>query len=79
MARRRLATTNLSRSVADAGAVTSPLVPLNSCGAYMAAVLGVPTLLYLPFRIFNIVSPLLTLFHGFSGIRIERAEPAAAS
>jgi NhaC family Na+:H+ antiporter len=45
----------------------------------MAAVLGVPTLLYLPFCIFNIVSPLLTLFHGFSGIRIGRAEPAAAS
>jgi NhaC family Na+:H+ antiporter len=75
--KRGLATTNLSRSVADAGTVTSPLVPWNSCGAYMAAVLGVPTLLYLPFCIFNIASPLLTLFYGFSGIRIERAKPAA--
>jgi NhaC family Na+:H+ antiporter len=37
----------------------------------------VPTLLYLPFCIFNIASPLLTLFYGFSGIRIERAKPAA--
>lgn len=77
--KRGLATTNLSRSVADAGTVTSPLVPWNSCGAYMAAVLGVPTLLYLPFCIFNIASPLLTLFYGFSGIRIERVEQAAAS
>jgi NhaC family Na+:H+ antiporter len=75
--KRGLATTNLSRSVADAGTVTSPLVPWNSCGAYMAAVLGVPTLLYLPFCIFNMASPLLTLFYGFSGIRIERAKPAA--
>lgn len=74
--RRGLATTNLSRAVADAGTVTSPLVPWNSCGAYMSAVLGVPTLLYLPFCFFNIASPLLTLFYGFSGIRILRQEPA---
>ncbi len=55
----------LSRTVADAGTVTSPLVPWNSCGAYMAAVLGVPTLLYLPYAFFNIASPLLTVALGF--------------
>ncbi|MGN6770206.1 MAG: Na+/H+ antiporter NhaC family protein [Rhizobiaceae bacterium] len=77
--KRGLATTNLSRSVADAGTVTSPLVPWDSYGVYMAVVLGVPTLLYLPFCVFNIASPLLTLLYGFNGIRIERVEPTAAS
>jgi NhaC family Na+:H+ antiporter len=39
-------------------------------------VLGVPTLVYLPFCLFNIASPLVTLLLGFSGFRIERVEPA---
>jgi Na+:H+ antiporter, NhaC family len=61
---RGLPSTNLSRTLADAGTVTSPLVPWNSCGAYMSAVLGVPTLLYLPFCFFNLASPLLTVVVG---------------
>lgn len=65
--KRGIATTTLSRAVADAGTVTSPLVPWNSCGAYMSAVLGVPTLLYLPFCVFNIASPVLTLAFGIWG------------
>ena len=76
--KRGLASVNLSRAVADAGTVTSPLVPWNSCGAYMAAVLGVPTLLYLPFCFFNIVSPILTVVYGFTGFKIERLAPGAA-
>jgi NhaC family Na+:H+ antiporter len=74
--KRGLASSNLSRAVADGGTVTSPLVPWNSCGAYMAAVLGVPTFLYLPFCFFNISSPLVTLFYGFTGLKIEHAQPA---
>lgn len=75
---RHLASTNLSRAVCDSGTVTSPLVPWNSCGAYMAAVLGVPTFLYLPFCFFNIASPILTVLYGFSGFKIERLDPAVA-
>jgi Na+:H+ antiporter, NhaC family len=63
---------NLSRVAADAGTVTSPLVPWNSCGAYMAATLGVSTFLYLPFAIFNIASPILSLIYGITGFKIER-------
>ena len=76
--KRGLASVNLSRTVADAGTVTSPLVPWNSCGAYMAAVLGVPTLLYLPFCFFNIASPVLTLIYGFTGFKIARMAPETA-
>lgn len=66
---------SLSRTVADAGTVTSPLVPWNSCGAYMAAVLGVSTLVYMPFAVFNIASLLLTVIYGFANFKIVRNTP----
>ncbi|MDX3525749.1 Na+/H+ antiporter NhaC family protein [Streptomyces sp. ID05-39B] len=56
-AKRGLAPTNLSRLAADSAPVTSPLVPWNSCGAFMGAVLGVATFSYLPYAIFNYASP----------------------
>ncbi|MFV0432774.1 MAG: Na+/H+ antiporter NhaC [Leucobacter sp.] len=71
-AKRDLAPTNLSRLCADSGTVTSPLVPWNSCGAFMSSTLGVSTLLYLPFAFFNIFSPLLSLVYGFTGFKIEK-------
>ena len=70
--RRGLAPQNLSRLAADSGTVTSPLVPWNSCGAFMGAVLGVATLSYLPFALFNIFSPLLSVIYGYTGFKIVR-------
>ena len=60
---------------ADAGTVTSPLIQWNSCGAYMSATLGVATLAYLPFAVFNLASPIISLFWGFTGFKIERMPP----
>ena len=77
-AERGLANTNLSRLAADCGTVTSPLVPWNSCGAFMSAVLGVSTLSYLPFAVFCIASPVLSVLYGFTGFRIERVPPETA-
>ena len=54
---RGIAPRMLSRTVEDAGTVTSPLVPWNSCGAYMAGVLGVPTVAYLPVRVLQPAQP----------------------
>lgn len=73
-AKRGLAPSNLSRLAADCGTVTSPLVPWNSCGAYMAAVLGVATLSYLPFAFFCIFSPLLSVLYGVTGFKIEKLD-----
>ena len=75
-ARRGLAPRMLSRTVEDTGTVTSPLVPWNSCGAYMTGVLGVPTIEYLPFAFFNLLNPFIALAYAFTGFRIERIEPA---
>lgn len=74
--RRGLASTNLSRLAADSGTVTSPLVPWNSCGAFMAATLGVATLRYLPFAVFCLASPVLSVLYGATGFKIEKTPPA---
>jgi len=72
---------NLSRTCADGGTVTSPLVPWNSCGAFMAATLGVPTILYVPFCVFNYASPIMSLVWGITGMKIEhvKTEPEQPS
>jgi Na+:H+ antiporter, NhaC family len=71
--RRRLKARNLSRTIEDAGTLTSPLIPWNTCGAYMAATLGVATLAYLPWCFLNLVNPFVAALLGFRGITIERA------
>ncbi|HSR92105.1 MAG TPA: Na+/H+ antiporter NhaC [Gemmatimonadales bacterium] len=75
-ARRGLAPTNLSRLAADSGTVTSPLVPWNSCGAFLAAVLGVATFSYLPFAVFCYASPALSVLYGITGFKIEKIVPS---
>jgi NhaC family Na+:H+ antiporter len=61
---------------AYSGTVTSPLVPWNSCGAFMGATLGVPALVYLPYCFFNIASPVLDVIYGFTGFRIGKVAPS---
>jgi NhaC family Na+:H+ antiporter len=68
----------LSRSVGDAATPTGALIPWNSCGAYMAATLGVSTLSYAPFAVFCFVSPLLTVAIAYAGIRMPRLPAAQA-
>jgi NhaC family Na+:H+ antiporter len=57
--RRGLDPRNLSRVIEDCGTLTSPLVPWNTCGAYMSATLGVATFAYLPFAFFNLINPVV--------------------
>lgn len=51
----------LSRSLEDSISVTSVLIPWNSCGVTQSTVLGVATIAYLPYCLFNWLSPLMTL------------------
>lgn len=75
--RRRIEPKNLSRVIEDSGTLTSPLVPWNTCGAYMAATLGVATLAYLPFVFFNLINPVISIIYGFTGFTIETIDDAA--
>ena len=72
--RQRLDPKNLSRTLEDAGTLTSALVPWNTCGAFMAQTLGVSTLTYAPFAFFNILTPLVAAAYGFTGISIQKLE-----
>ena len=67
-----LAPENLSRTLEDAGTVTSVLIPWNTCGAYQSSTLGVSTLDYLPYAIFNILSPFTTLLFAAFNIKIKQ-------
>jgi NhaC family Na+:H+ antiporter len=62
----------LSRSVEDSATVTSVLVPWNSCGMTQSTVLGVATLTYLPYCLFNLISPLMSLLMAIVGYKIIR-------
>jgi Na+:H+ antiporter, NhaC family len=71
--KRGLAPVNLSRALEDAGTMTSVLVPWNTCGAYMAATLGVATFAYLPYAFFNLLSPLVAAALAVAGFKILRS------
>ncbi|MCK4495606.1 MAG: Na+/H+ antiporter NhaC, partial [Candidatus Aminicenantes bacterium] len=66
---------NLSRCLEDSGTLSSPLIPWNSCGAYMWATLGVNPLLYLPYAFLNLANPIVSLFYGYTGITMEKIKP----
>ncbi|WCL54681.1 Na+/H+ antiporter NhaC [Gimibacter soli] len=74
-ARRGLAPQNLSRTLEDAGTMTSALIPWNTCGAFMAATLGVPTFAYAPYAFLNIMNPLMAIFYGLTNIKIQPLSP----
>ena len=69
--KRKLAPENLSRTLEDSGTVTSVLIPWNTCGAYQSGVLGVSVADYFLYAIFNLVSPIMTLFYAAFKIKIK--------
>ncbi|MBI40587.1 MAG: Na+/H+ antiporter NhaC [Leptospiraceae bacterium] len=65
--KRNVSALTLSRSLEDSGTLTSALVPWNTCGAFMAATLQTPVILYAPFAFLNWITPLIALFYAWSG------------
>ena len=72
--RRKLAARNLSRALEDSGTITSPLIPWNTCGAYMSASLGIATFSYLPFCFFNLANPIIAIIYALLRIKIIRQD-----
>ena len=75
--RRTLAPQNLSRTLEDAGTITSPMIPWNTCGAFMATTLGVATLTYAPFCFLAILNPVIAAIYGYTGFTIKKNEDAS--
>jgi Na+:H+ antiporter, NhaC family len=78
-ARRDLPPRLLSRTLGDSGIVTAPLIPWNSCGAFMSATLGVFAFAYLPFAFFNLLNPLATIIAAALLARSITPDPAPAA
>lgn len=64
----------LSRSTEDSATVTSVLVPWTACGMTQSTVLGIPTLVYLPFCFFNIISPIMSCLVAILGF-VPKPQP----
>jgi len=63
---------NLSRVMEDAGTVVNPLVPWSVCGLFIASMLDVSVIDYLPFAFFCLLSPLLTIIFGWLNLTISK-------
>lgn len=72
--KRGLAPRNLSRCLEDAGTLTSPLIPWNTCGAAMSTYLGIPTIEYIPYCFLNLVNPIVSIIFGYTGITMMKLE-----
>lgn len=68
--RARMEDRMLSRTIEDGVTVTSPLIPWSSCGVTQATVLGVPTLEYLPYCLFNYLTPVMSMIIVTTGYKI---------
>jgi len=77
--RRGLSRLNLSRTLEDSATMTSALIPWNTCGAFMAATLGVATFSYLPYAFFNLLCPVIAIIYGYWHIGQKPLEEAVAT
>ena len=74
---------NLSRCLAESCAITSPLIPWNTCGITMLGMLGIPVLQYAPFAFLLYVPPICVIVmslmkKGFIYLTPEEKEELAA-
>lgn len=69
--------TVLGRTLEDGGTVINYLIPWGIAGSFVAGTFGVPTLTYLPFVFFSLLSPVFSMVSAFTGLGIKRlsAEP----
>jgi NhaC family Na+:H+ antiporter len=66
---------NLSRLLEGSGTLSSPLVPWNTCGAFMGTVLGVSAGTYFMFAFFNLLNPIVCIVLGYTGWTMHKMTP----
>jgi NhaC family Na+:H+ antiporter len=67
---RGLAPQNLSRALESGGTLSSPLVPWNTCGAFMSTTLMVSAADYFPYAFVNLLTPVIVVIVSYAGYRI---------
>lgn len=74
---------NLSRVLEDSGTLSSPLIPWNTCGAFMGTTLGVAAFdfnlgimySFAPFAFLNLINPIISVIYGYTGYSIHKIDP----
>ena len=64
----------LSRCLEDSGTLVGPMIPWHGYGSYMAGTLGVTWSQYILFVPLLWLTPLFSVFYGFTGISIKHKE-----
>jgi len=64
----------LSNALESAGTVTSVLVPWNTCGVFMATTLGLSTVKYAPWAIFNWMMPIVVIAMAYMGFTVADSD-----
>lgn len=67
----------LSRTLEDAGTMTSPLIPWGACGVFVAATLGVSTFAYVPFAFLNLLTPIIAVIYGYTGWFVDKIDDSS--
>ncbi|MCO4798015.1 MAG: Na+/H+ antiporter NhaC [Colwelliaceae bacterium] len=70
--RRGLHPTVLSRTLEDSGTITSPLIPWNTCGAFMFGALALTSYDYIFYCFFNLINPVLAVTYAYMGFKIKK-------
>ena len=70
--RRGLHPTVLSRTLEDSGTITSPLIPWNTCGAFMFGALALTSYDYIFYCFFNLINPVMAIIYGYVGFKIRK-------
>ena len=70
--RRGLHPTVLSRALEDSGTITSPLIPWNTCGAFMFGALALTSYDYIFYCFFNLINPIIAVIYAYAGFKIKK-------
>ena len=71
---RKIAPEILSRTLEDAGTLSGPMIPWHGYCVYMAGTLGVAWFAFFPYLFLLYLTPLFSIFYGFTGISIKHIE-----
>ncbi|EYT96774.1 Na+/H+ antiporter NhaC [Enterococcus mundtii] len=67
-----LDSTVLSRTLEDGGTVINYLIPWGIAGSFVASTFGIPTMTYLPFVFFSLLSPVFSMVSAITGLGIAK-------
>lgn len=73
---RKIAPEILSRTLEDAGTLSGPMIPWHGYCVYMSGTLGVAWSVFFPYLFLLYLTPLFSIFYGFTGISIRHTDDA---